>query len=107
MQLQVAESLESINKAVASLRYYAQEYPQAETEIVALSANGSHVKLVVRFTLGEASEALSGVSEKVEACYGMLNRISLSMYQNRPILSPPPTLAEKSTWASFKERLKT
>ena len=104
VQLQVSKDVSSIVNTISMLNYYAQEYPQAGTEIVALSPNGAHTSLIVSFALGEAREALSGVSEKPEAVYGMLNRISMSMYQNRPILSPPPTDLERQTWESFQRK---
>ncbi len=102
MQFQVDKSSKALLKAFRLVEYYAENFPQAEARVVALSPAPSHMNVIVALSLGEARDALSGLSEKVEAVYGLANSFCLNLYRYRPTFVPPPSEQEKEFLENFQ-----
>lgn len=102
VQLQVDKDTESLLKSFRLVEHYAEEYPQAEARVAALSPTPSYINVIVALSLGEAREALSGASERVEAAYGLMNSLCLNLYRYRPTFAPPPSNREKQYLENFQ-----
>lgn len=102
VQLQVDKNSDALLKSFRLVEYHAEEFPQAEARVAALSPAPSHINVIVGLSLGEAREALSGLSEKVEAVYGLVNSFCLNLYRYRPTFVAPPSEQEKEYLENFQ-----
>lgn len=98
LQLQVVGTRDDITNTFSLIERYKEEWPQTEADIVAISGDKGIINIIVGVNIGEAQEALNGISEKVASSFGFLNTLVTNMYQYRPIFVPPPTDRERDNF---------